>query len=176
MVFTVKCWHPGFFFLGEQIPLLSGVGRLVLHFSLAGKLPWGGFSQNLGFQEISARALWCHHNFYTMTSHAEHSWGWWRKSSRSSEDFQVLPWTGLGSHHNLLVFLEVPHPSQIHGMSNLSLGVPASSLSISTCLFIEAHGGAHEALLLSEGPDPCSCWGLLMWLRLTHGCVAGSSL
>lgn len=36
------------------------------------------FSQNLGFHEISARAVWHHHHFYNTTSHAGHSGGWWR--------------------------------------------------------------------------------------------------
>lgn len=140
------------------------------------KTAFWGFSHNFSFQGISARALWHHHHFCNVTAHAEHGWGWWWKSRRSSEDFQVLLWTGLGSHHNLLLFLEVPDPSQIPGTSNLSWDVPASSLSVSTCIFIESHEGANEALLVLEGPDPCSCWGLLMWLRLTHGRVAGSSL
>lgn len=131
---------------GGALPLL--IGR---------KLLWG-FQPEFGFSGSFSSCLWHHHNFYNMTSHTGHGWGWWRKSSRSL----ALTITCLNSCKSQ---------------------TPPRCVARVTWVWMSlhhrpplAHGGAQAALLLLEGPDPCSCWGLLMWLRLTQGCVAGSSL
>lgn len=60
-------------------------------------------------------------------------------------------------HHNLILLVKVPNPCELSGCthtSNVRLYVPTSPHSIRACIFIKSRGGANEALLILEGPDP----------------------